>query len=279
MKDLARLRTLFDLFAEVLQELCHEGEAYEDDVEIHIRRLSAPGGEIKDKYLLWEGDGPRRDAAAALGRLGNPAAVPALSSVLRDEDALLRARAIEALAAIGHTDAVGPLIPLLGDTRDADGEPVQERVAAALRQLGAGDRVDVALAALRGDLGPLKADDGAYRAQMVAALEGALEGPLGTHAANALAGIHAVEALPRLREVLRRTGSQEAAGPAVATAVRRLEARAALPRAASAARVGLDTLPRSARAPGPDSRTLPRGSDAPPEEDRGNRIDRTPRED
>ena len=148
-----------------------------------------------------------------------------------------------------------------------------------MRQLGAGDRVDVALAALRGDLGPLKADDGAYRAQMVAALEGALEGPSGTHAANALAGIHAVEALPRLREVLRRTGSQEAAGPAVATAVRRLEARAALPRAASAARVGLDTLPRSARAPGPDSRTLPRGSDAPPEEDRGNRIDRTPRED
>jgi len=279
IKDLARLRTLFDLFAEVLQELCHEGEAYEDDVEIHIRRLSAPGGEIKDKYLLWEGDEPRRDAAAALGRLGNPAAVPALSSVLRDDDDLLRARAIEALAAIGHTDAIGPLIPLLGDTRDADGEPVQERVAAALRQLGAGDRVDVALAALRGDLGPLKADDGAYRAQMVAALEGALEGPSGTHAANALAGIHAVEALPRLREVLRRTGSQEAAGPAVAAAIRRLEARAALPRAASAARVGLDTLPRSARAPGPDSRTLPRGSDAPPEEDRGNRIDRTPRED
>ena len=279
IKDLARLRTLFDLFAEVLQELCHEGEAYEDDVEIHIRRLSAPGGEIKDKYLLWEGDGPRRDAAAALGRLGNPAAVPALSAVLRDEDALLRARAIEALAAIGHTDAIGPLIPLLGDTRDADGEPVQERVAAALRQLGAGARVDVVLAALRGDFGPLKVDDRAYRAQMVAALEGALEGPSGTHAASALAGTHAVEALPRLREVLRRIGSQEAAGPAVAAAIRRLEARAALPRAASAARVGLDTLPRSARAPSPDSRTLPRGSRAPSEEDRANRIDRTPRED
>ena len=77
-------------------------------------RLSAPGGEIKDKYLLWEGDGPRRDAAAALGRLGDPAAVPALASVLRDEDALLRARAIEALAAIGHTDAIGPLIPPAG---------------------------------------------------------------------------------------------------------------------------------------------------------------------
>ena len=279
IKDLAQLRTLFDLFAEVLQELCHEGEAYEDDVGIHIRRLSAPGGEIKDKYLLWEGDGPRRDAAAALGRLGNPEAIPTLASVLRDEDAPLRAGAIEALAQIRHPDAIGPLIPLLGDIREADGTPVQERVAAALRQLGAGDRVDVVLAALGGDFGPLMADDGAYRAQMVAALEGALDGPSGKHAANALAGIHAVEALPRLRAVLRSIGAQEGSGPAVSAAVRRLEARAALPRAASAAEVGLDTLPRSARAPGPDSGTLPRGSRAPSGEDRADRIDRTPRED
>lgn len=279
IKDLAPLRNLFDLFAEVLQELCHEGEAYEDDVGIHIRRLSAPGGEIKDKYLLWEGDGPRRDAAAALGRLGNPQAIPTLASVLRDDDVRLGAVAIESLAEIRHPNAIGPLIALLGDNREADGKPVQERVAAALRQLGAGDRVDTVLAALGGDFGLLKADDGAYRAQMIAALEGALEGPSGIHAANSLAGIHAVEALPRLREILRKIGSREGAGPAVSAAIRRLEARAALPRAASAAEVGLDTLPRSARAPGPVSATLPRGSRAPAEEDRADRIDRTPRED
>lgn len=279
IKDLAQLRTLFDLFAEVLQELCHEGDAYEDDVGIHIRRLSAPGGEIKDKYLLWEGDAPRRDAAAALGRLGNPEAIPTLASVLRDDDDLLRAAAIESLAEIRHPDAIGPLIPLLGETRDADGEPVRERVAGALRQLGAGDRVDTVLAALGGDSALLKADDGAYRAQMVAALEGALQGPSGAHAANALTAIHAVESLPRLREALRSVGSQEAAGPAVAAAIRKLEVRAALPRAASAAGVGVDTLPRAARAPGRDSTNLPRGSRAPSDRDRGNRIDRTPRED
>ena len=180
----------------------------------------------------------------------------------------------------GITDAIGPLIPLLGDAREADGAPVQERVAAALRQLGAGGRVDDrARGARRRFRACSRRTTGAYRAQMVAALEGALEGPSGTHAASALAGIHAVEALPRLREVLRSIGSQEAAGPAVAAAVRRLEARAALPRAASAAEMGRDTLPRSARAPGPDSRTLPRGSRAPSDQDPRNRIDRTPRED
>ena len=86
--------------------------------------------------------------------------------------------------------------------------------------------------------------------------------------------------LPEVRNVvLRGIGSQEAAGPAVSAAIRRLEARAALPRAASAAEVGVDTLPRAARAAGPDSRTLPRGSRAPSDQDTGNRIDRTPRED
>ncbi len=262
IKDLTQLRTLFDLFAEVLQQVCHEGEAYEDDVGIHIRRLRAPGGEIKDKLVLWEGDEPRRDAAAALGRLGDPEAVPALASVLRDEDGLLRVQAIEALAAIRHPDAIGHLIPLLGDTREADGQPVRARVAAALRQLGAGELVDTVLAALGGDCGPLKADDGGYRGEIIAALGGALEGASGTHAANALAEIHAVRALPRLREVLRGIDSREARGQAVSAAIRRLEARAALPRAAAAADVGVDTLPRSARAPGPDSRTLPRSSRA-----------------
>lgn len=263
IKNLAQLRTLFDLFAEVLQQVCHEGEAYEDDVGIHIRRLYAPGGEIKDKFILWEGDEPRRDAAAALGRLGDPEAVPALASVLRDRDALLRARAIESLAAIGHPDAIGSLIPLLGDTGEADGRRIQGRVARALRELGAGELVDAVLAALGGDSAPLKTDDGGYREEIIAALGGALEGPSGANAANALAAIHAVEALPRLREVLRTRGSQDLAGQAVLNAIRRLEARAALPRAASADQVGVDSLPRSARAPGPDSATLPRGAQGP----------------
>ena len=75
IKDRAHLRHLFDLFAEVLQQVCHEGKAYEDDVRIHIRRLSAPGGQIEYTRLLWEGDEPRHDAAAALGRLRDPVSV------------------------------------------------------------------------------------------------------------------------------------------------------------------------------------------------------------
>ena len=263
IKDLAQLQTLFDLFAEILQQVCHEGKAYEDDVRIHMRRLRAPGGRIRDKHVLWEGDEPRRAAAAALGRLGDPEAVPALVSVLGDEDAWLRAQAIDALAEIRHQDAVGPLIPLLGDTRAADDRSVQGRVAEALRQLGEGELVDTVLAALIGDFGRLKALGGGYRAEIVAALTGALKRPSGTHAANALAEIHAVEALPRLREVLRSRGAQNPAGQAVSRAIRKLEARASLPRAASAADVEVDTLPRAAREPGPESTTLPRGSRAP----------------
>ena len=265
IKDLAQLQTLFDLFAEVLQQVCHEGKAYEDDVQLHMRRMRAPGGRIKDKHVLWEGDGPRRDAAAALGRLGDPVAIPALASVLGDGDALLRARAIDALAEIEHEDAIRPLIRLLGDTRQADGRRIQGRVAEALRQLGEGELVDTVLAALGGDFGRLKALGGGYREEMIAALGGAIEGPSGTHAANALAEINAVEALPRLRKVLRSTGAGGPIGQAVSAAIKKLEARAALPRAASAADVEVDTLPRPAREPGPDTGTLLRGSRGPSE--------------
>ncbi|MEE8148484.1 MAG: hypothetical protein V3T24_12820, partial [Longimicrobiales bacterium] len=50
IKDLGQLEGLFELFSESLHQLCHDGKAYEDDVDIHIRRLSAPGGEIQGKH-------------------------------------------------------------------------------------------------------------------------------------------------------------------------------------------------------------------------------------
>ena len=263
IKDLPQLRTLFDLFAEVLQELCHDGSAYQDDVRIHTRRLRAPGGRIEDTYLLWEGYKPRRDAAAALGRLGDPAAVAALASVLWDADALLRVLAIDALAEIGHGDAIRPLIPLLGDRREAEGRAIQGIVAEALRRLGEGDLTDTVLAALRGDFNALKARGTEYRAEIIAALAGAIEGEAGQHAANALAEINAVEALPRLRETLRSYRVPEVTERAVAATIRKLEARASLPRAAAAADAQSDTLPRAAREPGPDRGTLPRRSRGP----------------
>ena len=266
IEDLAQLRKLFDLFAEILQQLCHEGKAYEDDVRIHMRRLRAPGGrirdggQIRDKYVIWEGDEPRRDAAIALGRIGDPVAVPALTSVLKDKDTVLIARAIEALARIGDARAIGPLVRRLGDRKSGDGRPIREYVAEALRQLGEGDLVDTVLAALGGDFGRLKAYSGAYRAEIIEALGNAISWRSGTHPANALAEIHAVEALPRLREVLRNLGGRNPTGEAVAAVISRLEARASLPRAASAADVEVDTLPRAAREPGPDTTNLPRRS-------------------
>ena len=263
IKDLAQLKTLFDLFAEVLREVCHEGRAYEDDVRIHIRRLRAPGGRIEEKHILWESYGMRRDAAAALGRLGDPAAIPALASVLRDEDEKLTVRAIEALAEIGHRASVGPLIPLLGSPGWADGRPVRERATEALRQLGESELVETLRTAFTGDFGSLKASGDEYRAEIVAALSAALVAPVGAHAANALAEINAVKALPELRRTLRGIGAGDPRHDAVSRAISKLEARAALPRAAAASDLAADTLPRAARDPGPDPATLPRGSRAP----------------
>ena len=263
IKDLPQLRTLFDLFAEVLRQVCHEGRAYEDDVDIHIRRLSAPGGRIEDKHILWESYGNRRDAAEALGRLGDSAAVPSLASVLGDEDHVLTARAITALAEIGHASAIRPLIPLLGDTGEADGERVRERAAGALGRLGEGELVDGVLKALGGDPGRLKTLGAEYRTEMIEALARALTGTSGIHAANALGEINAMEALPALREVRRGIGDRDPGAQALSRAIRKLEARAALPRAAVPKDVAADTLPRAAREPGPDSGTLPRGSRGP----------------
>lgn len=264
IKDLDRLRLLFDLFAEVLQEVCHEGKAYEDDIRIHMRRLRAPGGQIRDKHLLWEGNEPRRDAAAALGRLGDPAAGPALAAVLRDKDTVLVARAIEALARIGDTRAIGPLVRRLGDTSVADdGRAIREHGADALRQLGEGAMVDAVTAALEGDFARLKAWDGEYREEIIHALCNSIRWRAATHPANALAEIHAVEALPRLRAIVSNFGGRNPTGQAVAGAISKLEARASLPRAAAAADVEVDTLPRAAGEPGPDRGTLPRRSRAP----------------
>ncbi len=263
LKDLAQLRTLFELFAEVLQQVCHEGKAYEDDVRIHIRRLRAPGGQIKDKYVLWEGDGPRRDAAAALGRLADPLAVPALVAVLGDRDTVLVARAIEALTGIGYQDAVGPLVRRLGDTRAADGRSIRERVAEALRLMGHARLADMMLAAFGGDFRRFQSYDGPYRSEIIDALVSAVNWREGTHAAGALAEFHAVEALPRLRRVLRRIGEHNPTGQAVSAAIGKLEARASLPRSASAEDIRPDTLPRAAGEPGPDPGTLLRRSRAP----------------
>ena len=258
IKDLGQLENLFELFTESLHQLCHDGKAYEDDVNIHLRRLRGPGGEIQGKQLLWQGDPPRRDAAAALGRLKHPKAIGPLASVLGSEDTVLRAHAIDALASIADRKAIGPLLRLLGDTSRAEGRPIQDRVADALRSLGEAELVDDVLAALAGDVSRIKDAVGAYRGQVIDAFVVALEGPSGMHAARALEELHAMEALPGMRAVLRRTGTKSRRGAAIQASIQELEARAALPRPAEGREVGADTLPRVADDPGPASDTLPR---------------------
>jgi hypothetical protein len=259
IKDLDQLSSLFELFAEVLNQLCHDGEAYEDDVELHIRRLRAPGGRIQGEVLLWEGDRPRWEAAEALGRLGDEAAVTPLIGVLRDEDTAVRARAIDALARIGSRRAVRPLIPLLGDERLASGRPVRDRVAEALRALGQDDVVEAVMAAFEGDFEPIEAYDGPWRDQIIGAFEEALLGVSAINAARSLARLRSVASLPTLRRALGLVGSRISAGRAIEEAIEKLQARAALPRpAARDEDVSRETLPAPASEPGDDTSTLPR---------------------
>jgi HEAT repeat protein len=89
------------------------------------------------------GDSVREAAAAALGRIGDAAAVPGLLAALRDESWQVREAAAEALGEIG-----APAVPgLLAALRDAE-EDVREAAAKALEQIGA-PAVPGLLAALR----------------------------------------------------------------------------------------------------------------------------------
>ena len=105
-----------------------------------------------------------------------------------------------------------------------------------------------------GRMTALKRYEGEHLPQVIEALVEALEGYFtGTNAARALAEVHAVEALPRLRKVLRRVGTRDPIGQAVADAIEELEARASLPRPAEGSDHEAVSLPRAAREPGPET--------------------------
>ena len=139
---------------------------------------------------------------------------------LRDPDHQLRIRAIDTLAAIPHVEAVRALISLLGDSTAADDGFVRDRIAAALRTRGEAKLVDMISYVFAGRMTALKRYEGEHLPQVIEALVEALEGYFtGTNAARALAEVHAVEALPRLRKVLRRVGTRDPIGQAVADAI------------------------------------------------------------
>jgi len=262
IKDLEQLETLFELFSAVLREICHLDGAYEDDVDLLMERLRAPGGRIVDRdKLLWDGEGRRRDAVAHLARLKDLRSLPALVEVVYDADDVVRAGAIEALGEIGDAAAVPALIPLLGQAKTVGARQVRGLAGAALGQLGAQDVVEAFDQALQGHVDPLKElAEGAHRSELVQALVYALDtSATAARAAAGLAALGAREGLPRLRSATRKYVAMESVRDACRSAMAELEALAALPRPAQAEpEDGRDTLPRPAGEPEGGVETLPR---------------------
>lgn len=81
-----------------------------------------------ERYRTAAGGYPlRRQAARALGQLKNPQTVPALLEALDCEDLRLREAVIQALAAIGDTRAISPLLNLL---RSGQEQPLEVLIEA-----------------------------------------------------------------------------------------------------------------------------------------------------
>ncbi len=78
-------------------------------------------GKIRDERVLdplmaqLRNDEFKDDATNALVELGEPA-MPRLINALKDKDELVRKQAVLALGQIRHTDAIDPLIAMLGDS-------------------------------------------------------------------------------------------------------------------------------------------------------------------
>jgi len=267
MKNLPLLRGLFELFSETLHYLSQTGQPGGDPVAALIQTLSGPQGRIESDLLLWDGGPPRRRAAEALGRSGDPRAVAPLQEVLLDPDGAVRQKAVWALGQIGDRRAAPALIPLLGDQQAIGGRLLSDVAAEALTRLGAAAQVEGFHSALRGDrraISPLldKADGG-----FVLAFERALKSadPMTAgHAAQVLADLGAVSALPAIQRRARRvTRGQAHAAALFAEAIDRLTVSAALPRPGSAPAPDTASLPRPGVPEPRDKERLPRSGSRP----------------
>ncbi|MGV3724510.1 MAG: HEAT repeat domain-containing protein, partial [Actinomycetota bacterium] len=207
IRDLAVLRTLFDLYSEVLNQLCHMDGGYHDDVNLHLRDLTSPGGQVtSENVVLWDGGPPRRRAAQALGRLKAKVAIPYLIDALRDPDPLLRANAAWALGEIGERAAAPAVLRLLADEAPSGGERVKAVAATALARCGLSELVTAFDAALRGERDGLEALRHAGRPEIRWALQQALMSELPERAAWsawALGELGVVEAIRLIRERLK----------------------------------------------------------------------------
>ena len=101
-----------------------------DDVTFRARFRGTPLLRTKRRGLL-------RNAAVALGNLGDRQAIPALLDALADSEPLVRAHAAWALAEIG--DGSETIISRLGQTLEAEGdEAARAEIQSALQRLHAG---------------------------------------------------------------------------------------------------------------------------------------------
>ncbi|MFI5402473.1 MAG: HEAT repeat domain-containing protein [Planctomycetota bacterium] len=92
----------------------------------------------------------QREAALVLGRIGDPAAAPALRQALGLADGKARARALEALRLLGDKDAVEPAVARLSDP-DAE---VRANAAMLVGQLGDASRRGALAKALASETAP-----------------------------------------------------------------------------------------------------------------------------
>ena len=89
--------------ADKLGDLAQPGS---DAVPALIQALQETEGKRSSGYLRWT-------AAEALGKIGDPSAVPALTGALQDEDQIIRWQCAKALGRIGDPSAVPALVVLL----------------------------------------------------------------------------------------------------------------------------------------------------------------------
>jgi HEAT repeat protein len=111
----------------------------------------------------------RRGAAEALRKIGDAQAVEPLIAALKDNDARVRKNAAEALGELGGAQAVEPLIAALKD-KDAN---VRWQVAYALGEIGGAQAVEPLIAALKDKVGSVRwrAAEALGEESLIAALE------------------------------------------------------------------------------------------------------------
>lgn len=238
-----------------------------DEVTRSIRTIQRLSGGLMDRLTgstVWDFDPERARAAERLGRLGDPRAVPALVGALSDEDDRVVVAAIGSLGELGSQAGVPEFARLLGRRKPREsGRPIADLAAEALREAGRGELVTAFDRAMKHEPHALVRTAGDLRDEVVEALIEILESfdlDARIAAAEALGHLGAREALPILRDNSYQAGMRTKFMEACRDAVRRIESRASLPRAAGATPSDdTTTLPRPA-GPGdgasPD--TLPR---------------------